>query len=132
MPFVEPFRVACFIEQYNYLFNGKFHKSKVESDKIISSIISDPLQGDRFPGFGQNIHIRKIRLGLKEYRISKRDGLRVIWLLSEEKQWVLLVAIYYKCEYKHERTIQAMIRKNLNAINAHIDKEFLQCSTHDP
>lgn len=87
MPFIEPFRVPCFNKQYNYLFNGKFSKSKEETDKIIASIIKNPLQGDRFPGFGQNTHIRKLRLGLKEYRLSKRDGLRIIWLLNEEIAW---------------------------------------------
>lgn len=126
MPFAEPFRATCFNKQYDYLFSGKFHKSKTESDKIIASIISNPIQGVRVPGLGQNTHIRKLRLGLKEYRTSKRDGLRLLWMLNEEKQRVVFIAIYYKCDYKHEQIIQTMIKENLKAILTHIDKEFPQ------
>lgn len=123
MPFIEPFRAACFEKQYSYLLTDKFPKSKGSIDELINKIITNPLQGDRFPGFGQNTHIRKLRIGLKEYHLSKRDGLRLIWLLNEESKWVLMVAIYYEPEYKREQKIQAMIKENLKSIVSHIEKE---------
>lgn len=126
MPYTEPFRAACFEKQYNYLLTDKFPKSKNSVDDLIKKIISSPIQGDRFPGFGQDIHIRKLRVGLKEYCLSKRDGLRLIWQLNEKNKWVLFVAIYYESEYSREQKIQAMIRENLKSIISHIEKEFPQ------
>ncbi|MBA4348540.1 MAG: hypothetical protein C0415_00925 [Thermodesulfovibrio sp.] len=131
MPFNEPFRATCFTKQYDYLFNSKFPKSKNSVKAIIDGIIINPLQGDRFPGFGQNTHIRKLRIGLKEYHISKRDGLRLIWLLNEDKKWILMVSLYHEREYKREQIIQEMIRDNLRSIISYIETRYPQSPTSE-
>lgn len=122
MPFTEPFRPDCFIKQFDSLFNDKFPKSKDSTQEKIEGLIKNPFQGDRCPGYGQSVHIRKIRHGLKEYKISQRDGLRIIYLLNEQEKWILMVAIYYKKDCTNEQKNAEMMKRNLKLILAQLEQ----------
>jgi hypothetical protein len=121
MPFTELFRPDCFSQQFDVLFNGKFPKSQKNAAERIVDIINNPIQGDRCPGYGRDVHIRKVRQGLKEYKISRRDGLRIIFLLNELEKWIFMVAIYYKKDNTNEYKNVQMVKDHLRLILAQLD-----------
>ena len=84
-------------------------------DNIIKSLKRNPNQGDKYPGFGQNI-VRKLRIGLPGYKISKRDGLRLLHLLVEEKKMVIPLIIYRKSAYGSEQEVKKEIKGALKEI----------------
>jgi hypothetical protein len=107
---------ACFERQLKSI-TKKFPKSENSILNSLDEIYKDPLRGDRIPGLGSN-HLRKIRVPLVEYKISKRKGLRVILLLIEKEGItdIINTAIYYKGDYKSEDKITESIKKNLREI----------------
>lgn len=114
MQFAEKFRPPCFANQLERLLVG-FIKSSERVQKYIQSITINPLQGDRIPGFG-SLHLRKLRIPLKEYNIGKSGGLRFIFMVNDTNKWVLPIALYFKGDYKTENSVQAMVRENLKSI----------------
>ncbi|MCI5207722.1 MAG: hypothetical protein D3910_02760 [Candidatus Electrothrix sp. ATG2] len=56
----------------------KFPKSQKRITSELTSL--DENAGDRYPGFGNDLIVRKQRIGLPEYKLSKPRGLRVICL----------------------------------------------------
>ena len=91
-----------------------FPKSKKRIETEIESL-SEKV-GNRYPGFGDDIHVRKIRIGLPEYKVSKSDGLRIIclFLIVEEKK--IPLAIYHKKKTGKEQNIKKHILYNLQKI----------------
>lgn len=72
------------------------------------------LPGTRYPGFGENV-VYKVRLGLKEHRLSKRDGLRLLYLVTDSK--IIPLLLYKKGEKpKKEEEVKAQALKHLKAI----------------
>lgn len=115
MPFIEPTRHECFTRQLDKLIS-KFKNSKKTIVKQIDSILKKPLSASvRIPGFGE-LHMRKLRLGLKEYRIGKSGGIRIIYMIDVSNKWILMVSAYFKRDNKTEREIQSMIKENLKSI----------------
>jgi mRNA-degrading endonuclease RelE of RelBE toxin-antitoxin system len=114
MQFVEKFRPICFANQLERLL-VRFVKSSEHIKKHIQSITTNPLQGDRIPGFG-SLHLRKSRIPLKGYNIGKSGGLRFIFMVDNPNKWVLPIALYFKGDYKTENSVQAMVKENLKSI----------------
>lgn len=91
------------IENQNLLFK-----------KYIQALKDNPEQGDIYPGFGE-VNVRKIRIGLPEYSISSRKGLRLIFFYSWEKRVIIPLHIYKKGKYE-ENTVLRKIKKALKDI----------------
>lgn len=79
----------------------------------MENICQNPLVGDRIPGFGDSFHLRKVRLGLKEYKIGDRGGIRVVFLVHEEKKLVVPISCYKKGTYKRESEKINAVRRAL-------------------
>lgn len=103
---------ACFERQLKDIIK-KFPKSENSIHESIESLSENPMVGDHIPGL-RPYHLRKLRLPLKEYGISKRRGLRVVFLIINKI--VLTVTIYYKGDYKSETDSVELIKKNLKEI----------------
>ncbi|MFQ5715373.1 MAG: type II toxin-antitoxin system RelE/ParE family toxin [Candidatus Scalinduaceae bacterium] len=116
MPFIEISRPACFTHQLEKLIK-KYKKSEKSIIKQIDSILNNPFQGNRIPGFG-NAHMRKVRIPLKEYGIGRSGGIRIIYIVVEDNNKMLMVAIYTERDYKTENSVQSMIRQNLKSIDS--------------
>lgn len=115
MPFSEISRPDCFTCQLDKLIK-KYKNSKEELEKHIKSIVTNPIQGDRILRF-QGLHIRKLRMPLKEYKLGKSGGVRVIYMVDTTHKWVLMIAIYSKKSNNSEKAIQTMIKDNLKSID---------------
>jgi len=74
-------------------------------DGIINSLKGKPTQGDIYPGFGE-LSVRKMRIGLPEYKIGKRKGLRLLHLSIDEKKKVAPLTIYAKKDYGSEAKVK--------------------------
>jgi hypothetical protein len=92
-----------------------YPRSVASVASTIDGLSKDPLQGDVYPGFGQ-VQVRKVRLALNEYGISKRDGLRLICLVDSRKELVVPLVIYRKGSTKSERDVIAAVRRQLKAV----------------
>ncbi len=114
MPLSEIDRPACFNHQLKKLIK-KYKNSAKNINKDIDSIVKKPIQGDRIPRFGE-LHLRKLRIPLKEYKIGKSGGLRLIYLLNITENWIIMIAVYSKTDYKSEHSVQTMIKENLKSI----------------
>ena len=86
-------------------------------DNSIASLKENPLVGNAFPGFG-DIHVRKKRLALKEYKLSESGGLRLIFMVSAEKSLVVPLHMYKKGRAGGENEVICQTKKQLKAIIA--------------
>ena len=94
MPPNEIYYPACFKNQLDKIL--KKYKNSAESIiGFIKSLAKNPSQGDRIPRFGV-VHLRKLRVPLKKYRIGKSGGLRVIYMIGENCNTIFMVAIYFE------------------------------------
>ncbi|MBA2881824.1 mRNA-degrading endonuclease RelE of RelBE toxin-antitoxin system [Desulfosalsimonas propionicica] len=96
-------------------FKGIFKtypKSKKRIKDTIKTLKKNPRQGDRYPGF-EGLEVRKLRIGLKEYKISKRNGLRLMFLYLPEKSKILLLTVYTKKHYGKESEIKTIALERL-------------------
>ena len=92
----------------------KYKKSSSSIEAFLDSLAENP-QGDRIPGFAE-VHLKKARIPLKEYRIGESGGLRLVYLLIPEKFKIVPVHIYSKSAYKGEQKVVANVRRNLRMI----------------
>ena len=92
------FEPTCFRNELKWILN-KFSKAKEEIQQQIKKLSNNPKQGSVIPGFS-GYEVRKIRIGIRKYNLSKRKGLRLIFLVKENK--VVLCHIYRKSDYKSE------------------------------
>lgn len=97
------------------MIGSKFPNSKNDVEDRIEDLKRMHLQGDRTPGYGE-LHIRKVRVGLKAYKISKRDGLRIIFMVLEEQNLIIMVALYYKGDNNNEKKNIKRVKENLKEI----------------
>lgn len=107
---------ACFSRILKDILK-KFSRSRATILKHLESIHSNPVQGDRMPGFAP-LHLRKTRFGLPEYNIGKSGGIRVIWLLHGSEAFPFLISIYFKGDYRSEAEVVALVKKNLKELLA--------------
>jgi len=116
MSLVELDRPPCFVHQLETL-SKIFPNAKNSINKDLLSLVKNPEQGNQIPGY-HGIGLYKARLPIKEYKISKRDGLRVIYLINDS---FIFVAIYYKKKVNKEKIVQRLIKKNLGEIISMLD-----------
>jgi hypothetical protein len=93
----------------------RYSQSLASVNEEIDKLPGNPDQGNAYPGFG-TVTVRKVRLPLKEYRLSKRDGLRLIYLVLPAKSLLAPIAIYRKGTFKKEELVIALVREQLRAI----------------
>jgi hypothetical protein len=103
---------SCFNRQLKEIVK-KFSKSEKYINKAIDGLVDSIYSSDVIPKLNGT---RKLRLPLPEYKISKRKGLRIIFIVSGGK--LLPVAIYYKGHMNDESDIIEMIKSNLKEILA--------------
>lgn len=96
-----------------------FPKAQKRIEQEINSLSENT--GDRYPGFGEDIHVRKIRLGLPEYKLSKSDGLRIICLFLITKDKKIPLVIYHKKKAGREQDIKKDIIYRLKQIVSSLD-----------
>lgn len=95
----------------------KHPKSKNGITRFIDNELTVvPINGDRYPGFGEGLDVRKVRIALVEYRINRRNGLRLLYLYLVEKQTIVPLFIYIKSNFRSEHKIQADTKKALKEI----------------
>jgi hypothetical protein len=92
----------------------EYPKSKKRIETEIESL-SEKV-GDRYPGFGNDLHVRKVRIGLPEYKVSKSDGLRIICMFIIVEKKKIPLAIYHKKKTGKEQKIKKHILHNLQKI----------------
>jgi len=106
------------------LFLGRVIKKYPNSQNSINSFLSNlcksPHQGDIYPGFSSPFTIRKVRIALKEYKISQRRGLRLIYGVKGNK--IIPIFIYKKGHPPRENQVKKQI---INALKD-IVKELLE------
>ncbi|HAO19776.1 MAG TPA: hypothetical protein DCQ37_04330 [Desulfobacteraceae bacterium] len=100
-----------------------FPKSVNRIEDMIRDLVENPSQGNRYPGFGSN-EVRKIRIGLPEYKISQSNGLRLIFGVKPEKKIVALLTIYFKNRYKSENDIIRTAIERFGNIEANLSSDL--------
>lgn len=98
MSLVELGRPSCFVRQLEEVFKI-FPNAKDSINQDLLSLVKKPEQGDQIPGY-HGIGLYKARLPIKEYKIGKSNGLRVVYLINDS---FIFVAIYYKKKVNKEK-----------------------------
>jgi len=88
---------SCIRKQIKKL-SKKFVKLENDLSEVFDSLEQNPMQGDRFPGFG-DIHVRKLRIALKAQNIGKSGGPRLIFMVLEDKEKIIRIALYLESPY---------------------------------
>ena len=116
-----------YTQTFNHAFDKAFKKhpkSKDGARKFIDNELSlSPDTGDKYPGFGQEMNVRKVRIAMAEYKISKRDGARLIYLHLVEKQLLIPLFIYIKPRFQSEHKILADTKDALKKILTELSGE---------
>jgi len=87
----------------------KFPKAEKQICDDIRSLTRNQ-EGFLFPGFGDH-QVRKLRIPVKAYKISKQKGLRLIYAVKGNR--VIPLYIYHKANYKCEDKVIAEIKAAL-------------------
>lgn len=90
----------------------KFPKAEKQICDDIRSLTRS-LKGFLFPGFGDH-QVRKLRIPVKAYNISKQKGLRLIYAVKGNR--VIPLYIYHKANYKREDKVIAEIKAALKEL----------------
>ncbi|MDH5638246.1 MAG: hypothetical protein OEZ04_07130 [Nitrospinota bacterium] len=91
----------------------KYPKDKESVNALLKDISNLPFsKGDRERGFREH-HVRKVRVGFPQHKISKRDGARLCYFVQRDPQVVVFVSIYLKSEYKDEKKEQSYVRQKM-------------------
>jgi hypothetical protein len=94
----------------------KFPKSQKRIQSAVNSL--DEKTGDRYPGFGDDLIVRKQRIGLPEYKLSKSRGLRVICLFLVQKEKKVPLVIYQKSKAGQEKKVKQLVITRLKEMVA--------------
>jgi hypothetical protein len=78
----------------------------------------DEKTGDRYPGFGDDLIVRKQRIGLPEYKLGRSRGLRVICLFLVHKGKKVPLVIYQKSKAGQENKVKQLIITRLKEMAA--------------
>jgi len=107
-----------FKKELDHIFK-KFPKAKKSIQKAIQEIAKNIQRTNVIPGFQEvGIEVRKARIKIKEYNISASKGLRLVFLVKEDK--IVLCHIYHKAEYKSEQRELDKLKKALKHISQEI------------
>ena len=96
----------------------KYPQSKAAIELEIANLALVPEKGFAYPGFNP-FQVRKIRIGLRAYRLSSARGLRLIFLYLPEKSLVAPLLIYKKGKPAQEHKIKKLV---LNALKDILDE----------
>jgi hypothetical protein len=108
-----------FKKQLSKLYKKYPNSKKDIMDFVENKVPKKPLKGDRIPGFGFDLDVRKIRFGLKKYKISARDGIRFIYLNQPDKERIIAISIYLKSTHGKESKNITMIKSALKSYFNH-------------
>ncbi len=92
----------------------QFPKSAGSINSVIDELADNP-NGDVYPGFYE-FTIVKLRIQLKEYKIGKSSGLRLVYLLLEDKKNLIPLLVYHKPKFPTEHKVKEMIKEKLKEI----------------
>lgn len=96
---------AYFSKLFDKVLSAYPH-SKESVRTTINALPEAPEQGDIYPGI--NPHVRKTRIALKEYKIGKSGGLRLIFMALQAL--IVPVLIYAKRQEYKEGEIKNMVK----------------------
>ena len=108
---MEVIQLKCFSRQSKKALK-KFSKSKKTIESFIKDLPKNYKDSDVIPGF-QDFEVRKVRIGLPEYKIGKRGGFRLVFLCIQLKGKLIPLAIYKKGQYSSEAQVIALIKEQL-------------------
>lgn len=115
-------RLPCFEKQLQKSIK-KHQNSLSHVNKVITGLSTNQQQGDVYPGFSP-LSVRKLRIGLPEYKIGKRGGLRLLYLSIPAKEKIVPLAIYRKKLFNNEQNVKKRIKEALK----YLEKELLNNS----
>ncbi len=92
-----------------------YSRSIPSVEAVIAGLLREPNQGNVYPGFGQ-VQVRKLRVALKEYRLSKRDGLRLIFMVVPKRAMLVPLMVYRKGQFKSEGDVNSAIKEQLRRV----------------
>jgi len=95
----------------------KYPLSSTRINDLVNTIGDFYKNGVIYPGFGE-CQVRKIRLGLEEYNLKPRKGLRLIFLVIPKKNKIVPLMAYKKGEFKSEDEVKNKIKKQLRDLLA--------------
>ncbi|MFI3272056.1 MAG: hypothetical protein R3Y11_08165 [Pseudomonadota bacterium] len=86
--------------------------SRKAIDVAIEDICKNPNVGDVYPGFSPAM--RKIRFPLKEYKIGKSGGMRLIFTVTPK--FLVPILLYFKGQFSHEHDVQETLKVQMKTI----------------
>lgn len=107
--------LPCFQRQIKDICKH-FPQSRAEIEKAINTLPERYMDGKVVPGFTALVQIRKIRISLKKYQVGVSGGLRLLYLVSQEKSCVVPVYLYKKGQAGGEREVLGQTKKLLKAV----------------
>ncbi len=107
-------RLAAIKKQYPHAIQ--------EIDTILRDICNNPAQGVLYNRLGVE-GVRKLRMPIRSYRTSKRQGFRLVIQHPQGAGWVLLLLIYSKKEGFREDEIKKMIQRANDEFENILDEE---------
>jgi hypothetical protein len=96
----------------------KYSRAKDHIESVINNLT--PQHGDNCTGYGGN-QIRKLRIGLKSYKIGKSGGLRLLFLVLPPKVWIIPINIYSKVGFRSEEKVKSETKEALKQVLKEID-----------
>jgi mRNA-degrading endonuclease RelE of RelBE toxin-antitoxin system len=106
-----------------------FPKAEIELDELLKTISKNPAKGALYSGLNLE-GVRKIRGGLRAYRLGKRGGIRVIIQHANNSEWLLFLTIYPKKKNLKEDAIKKMILTSYSEFTALLDEEDSSTQHH--
>jgi hypothetical protein len=97
-------------DKADFLKNRPLAKKDIEA--ALESFKKDPRQGDRIPGISPQ-EIRKARWPLKSYQMGARGGLRIVFVINEEKKAIVPLSLWQKKDMTNEGDVLALVKKRL-------------------
>ena len=107
-------RLPAFDRQCKVVYKT-YPQAEREIDDEIEALGRRPDAGDVYPGF-HPFWVRKVRIGLRAYRLSSARGLRLIFLHFPDKGKVYPLVLYKKGMHGSEKDVRDLIRRQLAAI----------------
>ena len=105
-------------ETFKILLAGickKYPHSQTSIESFLSHLTSSPHQGDVYPGFPvSGLIIIKVRIALKEYKLSKRRGPRLIYAIKDKT--IVPIFIYKKGNLPQEHQVKKQTIAALKSI----------------
>ena len=98
-------------EMVRFLKNRPLARKDI--DNALRSLVNNPKQGDRYPGIVPDLY--KARWPLKSYRIGNSGGLRIVYVLEENKKCVLPISLWQKKDFADERNAIAHVKQRFKA-----------------